>query len=121
MRAIEDMIEITDHETFRQKVINVMHKRAVARERDSHVEVFGPKSDERLYKAYQLYLFEQEKDKINWESLISKKSVDQEGQRRIDTIKKRLMDNLGYCDVCAAEVMTHVASIFKRGEKARKK
>lgn len=120
MRAIEDMIEISDHEDFRQKIVNAMQKRAVQRERDKNVAPFTYKTDERLNKALQLYLFEQEKDKINWEALISRKSIDHEGQRRIDTIKERLITHLGYCNICAAEVMTYVASIFKRGDRDKK-
>ena len=120
IRALLDTIEISEYEDFCQKIVNAMHKRALQRERDSNVEPFTYKTDERLHKALQLHLFEQEKDKISWESLISKKSIDQEGQRRIDTIKQRLIEKLGYCDICAAEVMTHVASIFRRGERAKK-
>lgn len=121
LRGVLQTIEITDTETFCQKLVNAMHKRARDKERDTSVGGFSYKTDERLHKALQLYLFEQEKDKINWESLISKKSIDQEGQRRIDTIKKRLIDTLDYCDVCSAEVMTYVASIFRRGERAKAK
>ena len=126
IREVLDRIDVSDSEDFCQKLVNAMHKRARDRERDSTVEAFRYTTDERLHKALQLYLFEQEKDKINWESLISRKSIDDSGQRRIDTIKERLVGNatrkikgLGYCGVCAAETMTYVASIFKRGERAK--
>lgn len=119
MQAVERAIEISDHDGFRQKILNAMTKRAIQRERDKSVLPFSYKTDERLQKALQLYLYEQEKDKINWESLISRKSIDQEGQRRIDTIRDRLIKNQGYCDVCASEVMAYVAGIFRRGERAK--
>lgn len=120
MRGIEDKIEITEHKGFRQKIVNAMHKRARDRALDKSVEAFGYKTDERLYNALKLALFEQAKERINWEYLISKKALDNEGQEKIETIKTRLVNNLGYCQICAMEVMTHVASIFRRGEKAKK-
>jgi serine protein kinase len=95
-----------------------MTKRAVQRERDPSVAPFTYKTDARLEKALKLYLYEREKDKINWESLISRKSIDPEGQRRIDTIRERLV-GLGYCEICAAEVMAYIAGIFRRGAKQR--
>lgn len=119
MRSIEDRIEIKDHEDFRNKISFAVAKRARDRERDPKIDQFTCKTDERLYKALKLKLFEEAKEKINWESLISRKAVDDDSQRQLDTIKKRMIEQLGYCDVCASEVMTHVASIFKRGEKAK--
>lgn len=119
MNAIEDMIEISDRETFRQKVVNAMQKRAVERDRDSKVAPFDHRSDERLHRALQLFLFEQEKNKINWESLISRKAVGDDDQRKVDVIKRRLVENLSYCDTCATELMTWVAGIFKRGEREK--
>jgi serine protein kinase len=121
IRAILDTVDVSDYEGFCQKIVNAMHKRAMQRERDKSVEPFTYKTDERLYKALQLFLFEQEKDKINWEALISRKSIDPEGQRRVDLIRQRLIDHHGYCGTCASAVMAHVAGIFKRGERAKKR
>ncbi|MBI2041858.1 MAG: serine protein kinase [Candidatus Nealsonbacteria bacterium] len=122
MRAIEKMIRVEDNakDVFREKILNAMVKRARERELDSHLQKFDYNTDERLMKAYQLRLFEQEKDRINWEALISKKAVGEEAQKRINFLKDGLIKK-GYCQVCSAEVITYVASIFKRGEAAKKR
>ena len=45
---------------------------------------------------------------------------DGETQEKIDVVKSRLIKNMGYCDVCASDVLNYVASIFARGDTARK-
>lgn len=122
MRGIEQMIDISDgaKDTFREKILNAMAKRARDRDLDPKVLPFSYKTDERLHKAYKLRLFEQEKDRINWEALISKKAVGEDAQKRINALRTGLKEQKGYCDVCSAEVITYVASIFHRGEKAKK-
>jgi serine protein kinase len=42
--------------------------------------------------------------------------VDQETQEKIDIVKTRLINNYGYCDICATDVLNYVASIFARGD-----
>ena len=39
-----------------------------------------------------------------------------ETQARIDIVKKRLMDNYGYDEHSATDVLNYVASIFARGD-----
>jgi serine protein kinase len=41
--------------------------------------------------------------------------VDKATQEKIDVVKSRLIRNYGYCDVCATDVLSYVASIFARG------
>ena len=41
--------------------------------------------------------------------------VDKAKQEKIDGVKSRLTNNYGYCDVCATDVLSFVASIFARG------
>ena len=41
--------------------------------------------------------------------------VDRDTQEKIDIVKGRLIKNYGYCDVCATDVLSFVASIFARG------
>jgi serine protein kinase len=41
--------------------------------------------------------------------------VDKATQEKIDVVKARLINNYGYCDVCATDVLSFVASIFARG------
>ena len=37
-------------------------------------------------------------------------------QEKIDVVKSRLINNYGYCDICATDVLSFVASIFARGD-----
>jgi serine protein kinase len=60
-------------------------------------------------------LFEDQKDSIKFTSLVSN-VVDSETQAKIDVVKSRLIRNLGYCEVCASDVLNYVASIFARGD-----
>lgn len=121
MDSIENTIGIKDHKEFREKVMNQIARRALQRQRDSSIPPFDWRSDERLRQALELYLFEQEKNKINWEAAISRKTMEDSDQEKIDTIRKRLCESSGYCQICASEVIAYVASIFHRGEKAKKK
>jgi len=71
--------------------------------------------DERLHKALQLKLFEDQKDSIKLTSLVSS-VIDQDTQEKIDIVKGRLVRDYGYCDSCATDVLHYVASIFARGD-----
>lgn len=121
MRGIEQMIEINNatKDTFREKVLGAMAKRSRDRDLDPTVPPFDYNTDERLHKAYQMKLFEQEKDRINWEALISKRAVGEDAQKRINALRQGLMEKRGYCVVCSAEVITYVASIFHRGKHSK--
>ena len=121
MRSIEKMIDIAENmkDGFREKVLGALAKRSRERELDPKIPAFTYNTDERLYKAYQLRLFEQEKDRINWEALGSKKATGEEAQKRINALKDGLIKK-GYCEVCAAEVISYIASVFHRGESAKK-
>jgi serine protein kinase len=72
-------------------------------------------SNERLRKALELKLFEDQKDSIKLTSLVSS-VIDQETQEKIDVVKTRLINNYGYCTICATDVLNYVASIFARGD-----
>ena len=76
---------------------------------------FNYRTNERLYKALELKLFEDRKDSIKLTSLVSN-VVDKETQEKIDVVKGRLTKNYAYCDVCATDVLNYVASIFARGD-----
>ena len=76
-------------------------------------------SNERLRKALELKLFEDQKDSIKLTSLVSS-VIDQDTQEKIAVVKTRLIKNFGYCEICATDVLNYVASIFARGDvKAR--
>jgi serine protein kinase len=78
-------------------------------------KTFDYKSNERLQKALELKLFEDQKDTIKLTSLISS-VVDKETQEKIDVVKSRMTKYYGYCDVCSTDVLNYVASIFARGD-----
>ena len=78
-------------------------------------KTFDYKANERLHRALELKLFEDQKDTIKLTSLVSN-VVDKETQEKIDVVKSRLIKNYGYCEVCATDVLHFVASIFARGD-----
>jgi serine protein kinase len=116
MRSIEEKIEIPDSrkDDFRREVMNYIGALAV------EGRTFDYTTNERLHRALELKLFEDQKDTIRLTSLVSN-VVDKETQEKIDVVKARLIQNLGYCDVCATDVLSFVASIFARGDMKEKK
>ncbi|MCS6859855.1 MAG: hypothetical protein NZT92_06000 [Abditibacteriales bacterium] len=111
MRSIEEKIDIPESrkDDFRREIMNYIGALAL------DGKPFTYKSNERLHKALELKLFEDQKDSIKLTSLVSS-VVDKETQEKIDVVKKRLIDQYGYCDVCATDVLQFVASIFARGD-----
>jgi serine protein kinase len=111
MRSIEEKIEIPESrkDDFRREVMNYIGALAV------EGKTFDYKTNERLHRALELKLFEDQKDTIKLTSLVSN-IVDKDTQEKIDVVKHRLIKNYGYCDVCATDVLHFVASIFARGD-----
>jgi serine protein kinase len=111
MRSIEEKIDIPESckDDFRREIMNYIGALAIEGKQ------FNYRTNERLYKALELKLFEDRKDSIKLTSLVSN-VVDKETQEKIDVVKARLMKNYGYCDVCATDVLNYVASIFARGD-----
>ncbi len=111
MRAIEEKIDIPENrkEDFRREIMNYIGALAV-----DH-KVFDYRSNERLHKALELKLFEDQKDTIKLTSLVTS-VVDKETQEKIDIVKARLINNFGYNDESATDVLHFVASIFARGD-----
>ena len=66
---------------------------------------FDYRTNERLHKALELKLFEDQKDSIKLTSLVSS-VVDKDTQEKIDIVKGRLVRDYGYCDSCATDVCT---------------
>ena len=79
---------------------------------------FDYKTNERLHKALEMKLFEDQKDTIKLTSLVSN-VVDKDTQEKIDVVKGRLIKNFGYNDESATDVLQYVASIFARGDAKR--
>ena len=78
-------------------------------------KTFNYRTNERLHKALELKLFEDQKDSIKLKTLVSA-VVDKDTQEKIDIIKSRLIKNFGYNEVSATDVLNYVASIFARGD-----
>jgi serine protein kinase len=76
---------------------------------------FNWDSNERLRRALEMKLFEDQKDTIKLTSLVSN-VIDKDTQEKIEVVKNRLIKNMGYCDVCSTDVLNYVASIFARGD-----
>ncbi|MBR9683020.1 serine protein kinase [Candidatus Woesearchaeota archaeon] len=111
MRSIEEKIDIPEvrKDVFRTELMT--HIGGLAHEGQS----FDYQTDERLRKAIELKLFEDQKDSIKLTSLVSA-VIDKETQEKIDVVKQRLIDKMGYCEICATDVLNFVASIFARGD-----
>ncbi|MBK6942394.1 MAG: serine protein kinase [Planctomycetes bacterium] len=111
MRSIEEKIGITESrkDDFRQEIMNYIGALALEGKK------FTWKSNERLQKALELKLFEDQKDTIKLTSLVST-VVDRDTQEKIDIVKSRLIKNHNYCEICATDVLNYVASIFARGD-----
>src|SRR5690606_36377616 len=111
MRSIETKIDIAESrkDDFRREIMHYIGALAVEGKQ------FDFRTNERLYKALELKLFEDQKDSIKLTSLVSN-VVDKESQEKIDVVKQRLIRDYGYDDASASDVLTYVASIFARGE-----
>ncbi len=111
MRAIEEKIEIPESrkDDFRREVMNYIGALSLDGKK------FNYKMNERLHKALELKLFEDQKDSIKLTSLVSSVS-DKETQEKIDIVKSRLIKDFGYDEISATDVLHYVASIFARGD-----
>ncbi len=116
MRSIEEKIDIPESrkDDFRREIMNYIGALAIDGKQ------FNYWTNERLQKALELKMFEDQKDSIKLTSLVSS-VVDKDTQEKIDVVKSRLIKNYGYCDVCATDVLNYVASIFARGDVKAKK
>jgi serine protein kinase len=111
MRSIEKKIDIPESrkDDFRREIMNYIGALAI------EGKTFDYTMNERLHKALELKLFEDQKDSIKLTSLVSQ-VIDQETQEKIDVVKARLIKNFGYNEQSATDVLNYVASIFARGD-----
>ena len=111
MRSIEEKIEITDSrkDDFRREIMNYIGALALDGKK------FNFKMNERLHKALELKLFEDQKDSIKITTMVSA-VVDKDTQEKIDIVKSRLIKDFGYDEISATDVLQYVASIFARGD-----
>ena len=111
MRSIEERIDIpeTRKDDFRREIMNYIGALALDGKK------FDYRTNERLQKALEMKLFEDQKDTIKLTSLVSN-VVDADTQEKIDIVKSRLVRDFGYNDESATDVLQYVASIFARGD-----
>ena len=111
MRSIEEKIDIPDgrKDDFRREIMNFIGALAV------DGKEFKYDTNDRLRRALEMKLFEDQKDSIKLSSLVSQ-VIDRDTQDKIDIVKNRLKEKYGYCEICATDVLNFVASIFARGD-----
>ena len=111
MRSIEEKIDVPDSrkDDFRREIMNYIGALSIDGKK------FDYRSNERLHKALELKLFEDQKDSIKLTSLVSN-VVDADTQQKIDVVKARLIRDFGYDEESATDVLQYVASIFARGD-----
>ncbi len=111
MRSIEEKIDIPENrkDDFRREIMNYIGALAIEGRK------FEWHTNDRLRRALELKLFEDQKDSIKLKTLVSA-VVDKETQEKIDVIKARLIRYFGYNEVSATDVLNYVASIFARGD-----
>lgn len=111
MRSIEEKIEIPESrkDDFRREIMNYIGALALEGKK------FNYKMNERLHKAIELKLFEDQKDSIKLTTLVSN-VADKDTQEKIDIVKTRLIKDFGYDEISASDVLHYVASIFARGD-----
>jgi serine protein kinase len=114
MRSIEEKIDIPESrkDDFRREIMNYIGALSLDGKR------FDYRTNERLQKALELKLFQDQKDTIKLTSLVSS-VVDKDTQEKIDIVKARLIRNYGYDEDSATDVLNYVASIFARGDVKR--
>ena len=111
MRSIEEKIDIPESrkDDFRREIMNYIGALSLEGKK------FDWRSNDRLAKALELKLFEDQKDSIKLSSLVSN-VVDKDTQEKIDIVKARLIKDFGYDEHSATDVLNYVASIFARGD-----
>ncbi|MCB0281305.1 MAG: serine protein kinase [Calditrichae bacterium] len=111
MRSIEEKIDIPESrkDDFRREIMNYIGALSLEGKQ------FDYKANERLHRALEKKLFEDQKDTIKLTTLVSS-VVDKETQKKIDIVKARMVKNYGYTEESATDVINYVASIFARGD-----
>ena len=111
MRSIEEKIDIpeTRKDDFRREIMNYIGALAIEGKK------FNYDTNDRLRRALEMKLFEDQKDSIKLSSFVSN-VIDKDTQDKIDVIKSRLIKHYGYNEASAKDVLSYVASIFARGD-----
>lgn len=114
MRSIEEKIDIPEvgADDFRRSLAAFIGNLAHSG------KTFRWDSNPQLKRALEAKLFEDTKDHIKLSALNIKGAtvVDKEIQEKIDAVKKRLIEQYGYNQQSATDVLDYVGSIFARGD-----
>lgn len=108
MRSIEEQIGISENakKAFREEIL--IRISAYARKGKK----FDYNSHERLREAIQKKLFADLKDVVKITT--STKTPDENQLKKINEVTRRLIDEHGYCPVCANELLKYVGSLLNR-------
>jgi serine protein kinase len=108
MRSIEEQIGVTENakKTFREEIL--IRMAAMARKGQR----FDYTSHERLREAIEKKLFADLKDVVKITT--STKTPDAEQLKRVNEVVERLVDQHGYCTVCANELLKYVGTLLNR-------
>jgi serine protein kinase len=108
MRSIEEQIAVSENakREFRE---GIMRSVASVSRRGGH---FGVGSDERLKEALEKKLFADLKDIVKITT--STKTPDSEQLKKINEVVERLVDDHGYCTICANELLRYVGTLLNR-------
>lgn len=108
MRSIEEQIGVSENakKAFREEILIRMS--AYARKG----KTFDYTSHERLREAIEKKLFADLKDVVKITT--STKTPDEYQLKKINEVTRRLIDEHGYCPVCANELLRYVGSLLNR-------
>lgn len=108
MRSIEEQIGISENakKAFREEIL--IRISAYARKGKK----FDYNSHERLREAIQKKLFADLKDVVKITT--STKTPDENQLKKVNEVTARLIDEYGYCSVCANELLRYVGSLLNR-------
>jgi serine protein kinase len=108
MRSIEEQIGISENakKAFREEIL--IRLSSLARRGQS----FGYTSHDRLREAIEKKLFADLKDVVKITT--STKTPDEDQLRRINDVVNRLVQEQGYCSLCANELLKYVGTLLNR-------
>lgn len=113
MKSIEELIDdnISDsrREQFRSSLLasigSILYRG----------EKFNYRSDERLRKAIEKKIFNDNKGNIRFTTFSGSKT-DEKNLKRLEAIKERMINDYGYCEHCAKDVMNFVGGLLAKGD-----
>jgi serine protein kinase len=108
MRAIEEQIGVSENakKAFREEIL--IRLSALAR----RGQAFSYTSHDRLREAIEKKLFADLKDVVKITT--STRTPDEDQLRRINDVAHRLIQEQGYCHVCANELLKYVGTLLNR-------